>query len=325
MSNVALYLITVLVWGTTWIAIEFQLGVVPPEVSVFYRYVLASALLFGWCLFRGLRLAFDFNAHRRFMLLGLLLFCLNYVMTYYAQQYITSALSAIAFSTMLWMNILNARLFFGARAGMRVFAGSAMGIVGIAVLFLPQIGELSLSDTTLYGTAICVAGAYIASLGNMVSQRAQQEGLPIIQSNAWGMLYGATLTGAIALAQGLEFTFDRSLPYVVSLAYLSIFGSVVAFGAYLTLLGRIGAARAGYAMVMFPVVALVISFFFEGLQPRPSIFAGVALVLAGNLLILRGRSARAVPAAARPATTDAAIPVFAELAENSKVAPAERT
>jgi drug/metabolite transporter (DMT)-like permease len=99
----------------------------------------------------------------------------------------------------------------------------------------------------------------------------------------------------------------------------------VAFGAYLTLLGRIGAARAGYAMVMFPVVALVISFFFEGLQPRPSIFAGVALVLAGNLLILRGRSARAVPAAARPATTDAAIPVFAELAENSKVAPAERT
>jgi drug/metabolite transporter (DMT)-like permease len=223
------------------------------------------------------------------MLLGLLLFCLNYVLTYYAQQYITSALSAIAFSTMLWMNILNARVFFGVRSGYRVLLGSALGIVGITILFLPQIGELSFSDATLYGTSICVAGAYIASLGNMVSQQAQTEGLPIIQSNAWGMFYGAMLTGSIALAQGLEFTFDRSPSYLVSLLYLSIFGSVIAFGAYLTLLGRIGAHRAGYAMVMFPVVALIISFFFEGLQPRPSIFAGIALVIAGNLLILKSK------------------------------------
>jgi len=232
------------------------------------------------------------------MLLGLLLFCLNYVLTYYAQQYITSALSAIAFSTMLWMNILNARIFFGVRAGWRVLIGSVLGIAGIAVLFLPQIGEFSFSDATLFGTSICVVGAYIASLGNMASQSAQSQGLPIMQSNAWGMLYGAILTGAIALAQGLEFTFEASLSYVVSLLYLSIFGSVIAFGAYLTLLGRIGAHRAGYAMVMFPVVALVISFFFEGLEPRLSIFGGIALVIAGNLLILESRKRVVVRVAA---------------------------
>ena len=305
MSNLALYIVTVAVWGSTWIAIEFQLGVVAPEVSVFYRYVLASSLLFAWCYSRRLRLAFEARAHGYFVQLGLLLFCLNYVLTYYAQQYITSALSAIAFSTMLWMNILNARVFFGVRAGMRVLAGSALGIGGIAVLFLPQIEELSLTDATFYGTSICVAGAYIASLGNMVSQRAQKEGLPIMQSNAWGMLYGAILTGGIAFAQGLEFTFERTPSYVISLLYLSIFGSVVAFGAYLTLLGRIGAHRAGYAMVMFPVVALVISFFFEGLEPRPSIFAGIALVIAGNVLILKSKrqAAQVSPAtdlAARP-------------------------
>jgi drug/metabolite transporter (DMT)-like permease len=326
MSNVALYLITVAVWGSTWIAIEYQLGIVAPEVSVFYRYVLASTLLFGWCLLRGLRLAFDFRAHRRFMLLGLLLFCLNYVMTYYAQQYITSALSAIAFSTMLWMNILNARLFFGTRAGVRVFAGSALGIVGIAVLFLPQIGELSFSDTTLLGTMICVGGAYVASLGNMVSQRAQKEGLPIIQSNAWGMFYGAALTGAIALVEGLEFKFDPSLSYIVSLGYLSVFGSIVAFGAYLTLLGRIGAHRAGYAMVMFPVVALVISFFFEGLQPRPSIFAGIALVIAGNLLILESRRMAAVtaPAAIAPSLARPPGEGFPDIADACDGVQAER-
>lgn len=328
MNNLALYVVTVAVWGTTWIAIEFQLGVVAPEVSVFYRYVLASLLLFAWCRLRRLPLRFDARAHKHFALLGLLLFCLNYVMTYYAQQYITSAMSAIAFSTMLWMNILNARIFFGVRAGIRVLAGAVLGVAGIGILFMPQIGELSFSDATFLGTAICVGGAYIASLGNMVSQQSQREGLPIIQSNAWGMTYGAALTGAIALAQGLEFTFDSSPAYLVSLLYLSVFGSVIAFGAYLTLLGRIGAHRAGYAMVMFPVVALVISFFFEGLEPRASIFVGIALVIAGNLLILESKR-ESSGSATRTASPESVVPAAGAplplVAETVKPLPAERS
>jgi drug/metabolite transporter (DMT)-like permease len=195
MRNWILYLVTVLVWGTTWLAIEFQLGVVSPEI-------IATALLFAWCLARGLNLKFDRRAHSRFVLLGMLLFCLNYIVMYHAQQYITSALTAIAFSTMLWMNIINARIFFGVRAGGRVIVGALLGIVGIVVLFMPQIDSVSLSDATLYGAALCVLGALIASLGNMVSQSAQNDGLPVMQSNAWGMLYGSILTGAIAFGQG---------------------------------------------------------------------------------------------------------------------------
>ena len=286
MSNRSLYILTVAIWGSTWIAIEYQLGVVAPEVSVFYRYAAAAIVLFGWCMLRGLNLRFDLPAHGRFVLLGLLLFGLNYVLTYYAQGYITSALTAIAFSTMLWMNIINARLFFGVRAGRRVITGSLLGIGGIVVLFLPQVSTLSLSDATFFGAALCVLGAFIASLGNMVSQGAQQAGLPIVQSNAWGMLYGAALTGFIAFAQGQTFNFDWSVGYVGSLLFLILFGSIAAFGAYLTLLGRIGAHRAGYAVVMFPVVAVVISFLFEGLILSANILAGIALVLCGNLLIL---------------------------------------
>ena len=289
MRNWMLYLVTVLVWGTTWLAIEFQLGVVSPEVSVFYRYAIATALLFAWCLARGLNLKFDRRAHSRFVLLGMLLFCLNYIVMYHAQQYITSALTAIAFSTMLWMNIINARIFFGVRAGGRVIVGALLGIIGIVVLFMPQIDRVSLSDATLYGAALCVLGALIASLGNMVSQSAQNEGLPVMQSNAWGMLYGSILTGAIAFGQGQEFSFDWSLTYVSSLLYLIIFGSIIAFGAYLTLLGRIGAHKAGYAVVMFPVVALVVSVFFEGLQITANIVVGVTLVLLGNIFILQTR------------------------------------
>lgn len=290
MRNWFLYLVTVLVWGTTWLAIEFQLGVVSPEISVFYRYAFATALLFAWCLARGLNLKFDRRAHSRFVLLGMLLFCLNYIVMYHAQQYITSALTAIAFSTMLWMNIINARIFFGVRAGGRVIVGALLGIVGIVVLFKPQIDSVSLSDATLYGAALCVLGALIASLGNMVSQSAQNDGLPVMQSNAWGMLYGSILTGAIAFGQGQEFNFDWSLTYISSLLYLIIFGSIIAFGAYLTLLGRIGAHKAGYAVVMFPVVALAVSVFFEGLQITANIVVGVMLVLLGNIFILQTRS-----------------------------------
>jgi drug/metabolite transporter (DMT)-like permease len=287
MSNTILYLITVLVWGSTWLAIEFQLGEVAPEVSVFYRYSLASLLLFAWCAARGLTLKFGLRGHVRFLLLGLLLFCLNYILTYHAQQHITSALAAIAFSTMLWMNIANSRLFFGVRSGPRVIIGSALGVAGIVTLFLPQVGSITLSDATFYGATLAVLGAFVASLGNMVSQEAQKGGLPVLQANAWGMFYGTLLTGSIAWAQGHAFTFDWSAGYVISLGYLAVFGSIVAFGAYLTLLGRIGAHKAGYAVVMFPVIALILSVLFEGLQITANIISGAILVTAGNVIILR--------------------------------------
>lgn len=296
MSNRLLYIVTVLIWGSTWIAIEYQLGVVAPVVSVFFRYATAAALLFGWCLATGINLRFERSAHVRFLLLGLLLFCLNYILTYQAQQYITSALSAIVFSTMLWMNLVNARIFFGTRSGASVWLGSVVGIVGILLLFLPQVENLNLTDTTVLGALLCLLGAFIASLGNMVSQAAQNSGLPILQSNAWGMFYGALLTGGIAAAEGESFAMDWSAPYLLSLSFLVIFGSIAAFGAYLTLLGRIGAHKAGYALVMFPVVALVISFFFEGLDPNWNIFLGIGLVLLGNVFVLRDKKEGRTPA-----------------------------
>ena len=307
MSNRLLYAVTVLIWGSTWLAIEFQLGVVAPEVSVFYRYALASVVLFAWCRARGLRLAFGADSHLRFALLGLLLFCLNYVLTYHAQGHIDSALAAIVFSTMLWMNIVNARLFFGVRSGPRVLIGSLLGIAGICALFLPRMQAVTLSDATLFGALLCVLGALVASFGNMVSQSAQQRGLPVLQANAWGMLYGALFTGGIAWAGGREFTFDFSPGYIVSLAYLAIAGSIVAFGAYLTLLGRIGAHRAGYAVVMFPAVALVLSVLFEGLEISASIGAGILLVSAGNVVVLQ-RAPRQAGTAAAPGMPPALAP-----------------
>jgi drug/metabolite transporter (DMT)-like permease len=286
MSNWFLYVAAVLIWGSTWYAIGFQLGRVAVEVSLAYRFLAASAVLIGWCLVKRRSLRFDAGAHGYFLAMGALLFGLNYLSVYWAQVYISSALNAIAFTVIVWLNIVNSRIFLGTQIEWRTYIGALLGITGIGVIFWPEVREVSLSDEMLLGATLSITSAVIASFGNLTSALAQRRQLPVVQTNAWGMLYGGLLTAVIAIGRGETFSFDPSPGYVISLVYLSVFGSVLAFGAYLTLLGRIGAHRAGYSMVMFPVVALVLSTLFEGLQLTLRIAAGVALALAGNLLIL---------------------------------------
>ena len=286
MSNLALYTTTVLVWGSTWLVINFQLGTVEPEVSVVYRYAIASFLLFAWSALRGLRLKFDLHAHLRFFLLGLFLFSFNYIATYSAQQYISSAQNAVAFSTMMWMNIVNSRLFFGTRIEAKVWIGATFGMAGIVSLFWPEISAISFNDSIVLGASLCLAGAFLASLGNMASKSSQDAGLPVLQSNAWGMLYGTLITALVAWRRDLPFDFEFTVSYVSSLLYLAVFGSIVAFGAYLKLVGRIGPHKAGYAVVMFPVVAVILGVAFEDMELSANGVAGILLVLAGNMVIL---------------------------------------
>jgi drug/metabolite transporter (DMT)-like permease len=286
MSNLALYSTAVLVWGSTWLVINHQLGVVAPEASVVYRYAIAAALLFGWSAWRGLNLKYSLQAHLRFVLLGVLLFSFNYIATYSAQQYISSALNAVAFSSMMWMNVINSRVFFGTKIEPKLWIGAAFGVAGIAILFWPEISVISLSDRVFLGASLSLGGALLASLGNMVSKRAQAERLPVLQSNAWGMFYGTLITALVAWHREVPFNFEFTTAYVSSLLYLSVFGSIVAFGAYLKLVGRIGPHKAGYAVVMFPVVAVVLSTLFEGLELSANIIIGIVLVLVGNLVVL---------------------------------------
>ncbi|MEM7082343.1 MAG: EamA family transporter [Pseudomonadota bacterium] len=292
MNTASLYLTAVIIWGSTWLAIEYQLGVVPPEVSVFYRYLIAAAVLFGWCLFRQIPMRFDLKAHSRFALLGLMLFSLNYLLTYQGQRFITSALMSIAFSTMVWLNIINLRLFFKERTGWPVVVGATLGILGMTLMFAPAVQHLTLEDDTIIGALLGLTATYLASLGNMAAQLAQREQLPIVQSNAWGMAYGALFNGLIAWVLGREFVFDPSAQYVSSLIYLAVFGSVIAFGAYLTLLGRIGAARAGYITILSPLVAIVLSVLFEDLEITGVMLAGMMMVLAGNYYVLSKRNSQ---------------------------------
>ncbi len=297
MNNLSLYLLTVLIWGSTWIAVEYQIpesgAGVAPEVSIFYRYAIAAVIIFAWCKALKLNLKFSLRTHIVFMGMGLFMFCLNYICVYVGQGYIASALMAIIFSTVSWMNILNARLFFGTKSGWQVITGAIVGMAGLCLMFWPSIENVTLSDATVIGGLIGLLGAYFASLGNMISQASQKEKLPVMESNAWSMFYGAVLIGLIALFRGQEFTMDWSAQYVSSLLYLAVFGSVIAFWSYLTLLGRIGANKAGYAAVAFPVIAIMLSIMFEGLAITAPLVIGMIMVLIGNLSILNRKKVSA--------------------------------
>jgi drug/metabolite transporter (DMT)-like permease len=290
MSSLGLYLISVLIWGSTWFAITFQFGRVPPAVSVAYRFALAGSTLVAWSAVKGLRLRFPASDHLWLALQGLLLFGINYVCVYLAETQISSGLVAVAFSLLVVLNIAGSRVFFGTPLRPGILVGAALGIVGVALVFLPEIRGGAAAGNARLGVALALVGAVSASFGNIVAYRNHAHGLPLIQQNAFGMLYGAVAVAAFALVERQPFPFDASARYLLSLAYLTLFGSIVAFGAYLALLGRIGADRAGYVTVAIPVVAVLISGLFEGLEWRPSLVIGVLLCVAGNVAVLRGKT-----------------------------------
>jgi drug/metabolite transporter (DMT)-like permease len=294
MNSLLLYLLPTLIWGSTWLAIKFQLGVVPAELSVAYRFAMAAVLLFLYSHARRLRLTFDLRQHGFMALQGLLLFSLNYLLVYLAEEHLSSGMVAMIFSTIVIANVVFGAMFLRIPVKTQVVLGALFGIAGIAVVFYPELAAFDLAGDGR-GVALALGSVLSASLGNILSARNQRHGLPVIQTNAFGMAYGALFMLALVGVMGTDFVFDFSFSYVSSLLYLALFGSVIAFGAYLTLLGRIGPDRAAYTMVIFPVIALILSTLFEGMNWTPGRLLGVVLVLVGNTLVVRKDSKPSVP------------------------------
>jgi drug/metabolite transporter (DMT)-like permease len=282
-----LFVAAAAIWGSTWLGIKYQLGVVAPEVSVAYRFALAAALLAAWCAITGRSLRFGARAHAFIALLGALLFGLNYVGVYWAEQYATSGLVAVLFSTIVFMNPIGARIAFGAPLTARTLFAAALGVVGVALLFLPELSQVRNGGDAALGIAFGLGATVIASAGNLMAMRNQRAGIPVMPGTAWGMLYGALVAAIAAQLHGARWNFDTGMAYLLSLAYLSLFGSVVAFCAYLTLMKQVGPARAAYVNIAVPVVALALSTLFEGYRWTWTAALGVVLAVIANWIALR--------------------------------------
>ena len=286
MNNTLLYIMTVLIWGSTWIAINYQLGDVSPAVSLSYRFALAAAILFIFCKQQKIQLNFSLKLHVQFLAFGLALFGCNYYFLYSAQQHINSALTCIGFSMIMIFNMINARIWYKTQITKQFYIGGLLGITGITTLFWPQISHVSLGEQTLIGLSFCLVGTILASCGNMISIRNQKKKAPLHAANAWGMAYGAICLGLWAFINGEAFILPMNIAYISSLLYLSIFGSVIAFGCYLTLLNKIGPQKTSYANIMFPAIAVLISSFVEDFQWSAFTVVGLSCIFLGNIIVL---------------------------------------
>jgi len=294
MNNVAIFIGCVLIWGTTWLAITWQLGPVAPEVSVSHRFLLAAAAIAAWCWLRGLPLRLRAAEHAQLALQGAAMYSVSYILIYYAELHVTSGLVAIGYSASPLLSALGAHLFLKQPVAPRVALGALLGILGISAVFWPEFARIGRgANGVALGALLTALAVLISNAGGLLAQRNHHRGLRGWPAMAWSMGYGGLVSLAAALALGRAYTIDTGAPYLLSLLYLTLLGTIVTFAGFLTLVGRIGAARASYVGVMAPVVALLVSTLFEGFAWHPLTVAGVAVSVAGNVLVLRADAPRA--------------------------------
>jgi drug/metabolite transporter (DMT)-like permease len=304
MSPWQLFLIAVLVWGTTWHAILYQLPHVTPEVGVALRFGLAGAGLLLVCIWRGERWRLTAAEHRRVALQGIFMYSVSYLCVYHGEGHVPSGLVAVGYSVSPLLMGVASHLLWQTPLTRRLLVGGSLGLAGVVLIFWPEIHAALRGDTAAWmsaaaekghaisgraglGLVFTVAAVALSAVGSLVASRNATVGLPMWPTMAWGMLWSSLASALIALALGHRLVLPAAPSFWLSLLYLSVFGSVVAFACYLVLQQRWGPGQASMVGVATPVLALVISTLLEGYRPGPLALLGAALAVAGNALALR--------------------------------------
>ncbi|MDA8692192.1 DMT family transporter [Candidatus Pseudothioglobus singularis] len=286
--NALLYFVVLLAWGSSWFAISFQLGDVAPQVSIVWRFLLASIILFIWCYFRGLKLSFPWRDHLSWLLLGFFLFCVNYICAYFGTFYLASGLVCLIFSTLTLFTVFNGFVFFKKPIRLPILVGAVVGIAGLSVIFSNEISsaDWSLESGVVKGFLWMLLATFFASIGMLLSGQFQARKMPLVQSNAFSMLYGSLILVFYIAVSDVSFSFNTSYSYVISLVYLALIASVIGFGVYLKLVGNIGADKASYVNIFTPTIALLLSTLFENYDWSWVGLIGVLLIIIGNIIVL---------------------------------------
>ncbi|MDQ2823039.1 MAG: EamA family transporter [Pseudomonadota bacterium] len=293
MPSSLLFVIASLIWGSTFWAITLQLGQVPPAVSVIYRFALASLTLFAICLVRRDRLRLPWRAQRWMILQGFLTFGLSYVCTYNAEQYVVSALVAVMFALMVFFTPICAHIGFGKPIPARTWSAGTAAIAGVLLMFYHALttafDELKAGGNGhfLAGVLLATAASFASSAGSVVVGEVRKEASNLPLTMAWSMLWGTLMVTAYALLSGQQFSLPAAPRYLAGLVYLAIFGSVIAFYAYFTLINRIGPQKAVYVTVVTPVISVLLSIKLENYRPGVLEWTGMTLCLASVAWALR--------------------------------------
>jgi drug/metabolite transporter (DMT)-like permease len=302
MPTPVLFTVACLIWGSTFWAITLQLGDVPPAVSVVYRFALASAVLFAWCKLRGDSLRLSWRAQRWTIVQGCATFGLSYICTYTSEQYLVSALVAVLFALMVFWNPILNRMILGTPLSARTWVAGTVSVVGVILLFWQSIGHAVREIISggeghfLLGLILALVATIASSVGNVLVVRVREHDANVLLTMAWGMLWGTLLVAVWAVATGQPFVLPATARYWGGLLYLSLFGSVIAFACYFTLIHRIGSGKAVYIGVVTPVISVLLSIRLEHFRPGVIECLGMLLCLASVAWALKAPAAAPVRA-----------------------------
>jgi drug/metabolite transporter (DMT)-like permease len=286
LENLFLYLTCTTIWGSTWLVITYQVDSASPVTSVFWRFLLSFVILIFFCVLTEKPMKYTPKQHLLFLGQGIFMFSVNYMLTYLAETMITSGLMALTFTLLLYYNIFGMWVVFRKPITWRVIVGSCLGGLGLLCIFMPEILNFDPNSRTLWGLLIGFVATFFASIGNMFSQKTYQLKIPVVVTNTYGMAYGSFFTLIVALFLGHSLVIPTTPQFLGALVYLSLFGSVIAFWAYLSLAGKIGAEKAAYSSVISPIIALTLSSLFENFHWTPALIGGVTLCILGNIFTL---------------------------------------
>ncbi len=279
------FAIVTLIWGSTWLVIRDQLGVVPPSWSVAYRFLVAGLAMAVWAAWKHEPVKLDARGWGFAIALGVTQFCLNFNFVYRAERYITSGLVAVVFALLLVPNALFGRIFLGQKLGRQLLIGSSIAMAGVALLFLHEVRTDPHGPTSsLTGIAFTLCGILSASIANVMQATETAKRYPMAAMLAIAMLLGAALDAAFAWAMTGPPVFEMRTGYILGILYLGLAASALAFTLYFRIIRAIGPAKAAYSSVIVPVIAMLLSTAFEGY--RWSLLAGAGAALTGVGLIV---------------------------------------
>lgn len=297
-----LMVLAVGIWGTTWHAITYQLAVLPPETGVALRFALAAAAVLAFAAGRGDAWRLPWKAHGVLAVQGIFMYGLAYIGVYEAERHVPSGLVAVGYSASPLIMGLAARALWGTPVSGRFLGGGLLGVLGVVLIFAPELATVGARPDAGLGLFWTVAAVLLSAVGALAASRNHALGLPFWPALGWGLAWGAGTAAVVAAwtqpwPTGLP-AWPTALSWWLSLAYLSLAGTIVAFAAFLTLQTRLGPGPASTVGVMTPVVALVVSALFEGYRPEALTWLGVACTVGGNVLMLARASGR-TPGGAR--------------------------
>jgi drug/metabolite transporter (DMT)-like permease len=294
------FIIFTLIWGSTWIVIRGQLGSVPPQWSVTYRFMIAAAAMFLIARWKGQDLRIDRRGMLAAAFLGFTQFCINFNAVYLAERHITSGVVATVFALLLIPATLLAWALLGHRPSKSFAWSSLVAVSGIVLLFAHEVREHPAdSRQVIAGIGLTLIGMLGAATANVVQARPEIRRYPLFTLLAWSMAAGAVIDAIIAFALSGLPVLDARPGYWFGILYLALFASVLTFSLYYPVVRRIGPAKAAYSSVLVPIIAMGFSTWIEHYRWTPAAVVGALLALGGMAAALsRNRSGVAPPDAA---------------------------